>query len=85
MDIKNDGDENIIIEVVTSDNHMFHPSLKNLPLELMPGKSIKMQVLFLPQTVESVEAMLLVHTNFDTVSYHARARSVPNQFEGAFS
>ena len=80
VDIVNDGEEEVIVDVVTSDNHMFHPSLKGLPLTIPSGESAKMQVLFLPQTVESVEAMLLVQTNLGTISYHARARSVDNQF-----
>ncbi len=75
--IHNDGKEVLKVDGVSSDNHMFHPSFKEeIPLEIEPGNNSTMKVLFLPQTVESVESRLYITTSVGAVSYHARARSV---------
>lgn len=70
VEIFNHGEGELIIDAVSSDNHMFHPSFKQgLPVRVGAGESATMKVLFLPQAVETVEAVLSIQTSVGTVLF----------------
>jgi hypothetical protein len=80
VEITNGGDKELIIEAVSSDHGMFHPSLSQ-PETLQKGEVAKMQILFLAQSVGSYEGLVFVQTNLGSVVFPVKATAVENPYK----
>ena len=77
--LTNGGDAELSVFSVTTDSVHFRPCSSFKATTLAPGEALNISIVFLPRTVGSVEATLVIQTSVGALLYQIHAQGVATQ------